>query len=235
MSKNTLIRITVYGFLFLGISMYFWGRSIWHPVYIKINGKETTQSIYSKIGPQIEPKLKKYFKDQNLNFPTDKICLIAIKDEQILEIWSEGKLIKTYPFTGYSGDLGPKLKSGDGQIPEGLYNIEYLNPNSSYHLSMKISYPNSFDQQVAQNENRSYLGGDIFIHGNSVTIGCIPIGNKNIEELFILAHKTGKNNIDVIITPVDFRKNDNTFKKNDPKWLIQKYKRIKNALIKYKS
>jgi murein L,D-transpeptidase YafK len=100
---------------------------------------------------------------------------------------------------------------------------------------MKISYPNSFDQQVAQNENRSNLGGDIFIHGNSVTIGCIPIGNKNIEELFILAHKTGKNNIDVIITPVDFRKNDNTFKKNDPKWLIQKYKRIKNALIKYKS
>jgi len=55
-------------------------------------------------------------------------------------------MIKSYPFTGFSGGLGPKLREGDGQIPEGVYAIEYLNPNSQFHLSVKLDYPNVFDK-----------------------------------------------------------------------------------------
>ncbi len=68
----------------------------------------------------------------------------------------------------------PKFKEGDGQIPEGIYGIEYLNPNSKFHLSMKINYPNSFDKEMAKIDNRKNLGGDIMIHGSNKTIGLYP-------------------------------------------------------------
>ena len=69
----------------------------------------------------------------------------------MLEVWGrlksgELELIKRYPFTGFSGGPGPKLREGDGQIPKGIYAIEYLNPNSQFHLSMKLDYPNAFDK-----------------------------------------------------------------------------------------
>ena len=101
--------------------------------------------------------------------------------------------------------MGPKLKEGDKQIPEGIYSIAYLNPNSSYHLSLKVDYPNAFDRAKARAEARTDLGGDIFIHGKAVTIGCIPIGDTAIEEVFLMASLAIKNRIKVIISPVDFR------------------------------
>ena len=90
--------------------------------------------------------------------------------------------MRTFPFQGFSGTLGPKLREGDGQIPEGLYRIEYLNPNSSYHLSLKIDYPNAFDREKGRSDGRERLGYDIFIHGKSVTVGCIPIGDEAIGQ-----------------------------------------------------
>lgn len=114
--------------------------------------------------------------------------------------------VKTYRFTASSGKLGPKLREGDRQIPEGVYGIEYLNPNSRYYLSMKITYPNSFDRQMGAKDGRDNLGGDIFIHGKSITIGCIPVGDEAIEELFYLVAKTGKENVRVIISPYDMRR-----------------------------
>ncbi|KMQ51717.1 Uncharacterized protein CHISP_1474 [Chitinispirillum alkaliphilum] len=140
----------------------------------------------------------------------DSLTLIAIKDEKILECWlkSDSKWIlqKIYPFTGYSGDLGPKLRRGDRQIPEGIYGVEYLNPNSRFYLSFKLNYPNATDILNAERDKRTDLGDDIFIHGDRVTIGCIPVGDKKIEELFYLVAKLGKRNVKVIISPIDFRK-----------------------------
>ena len=110
-----------------------------------------------------------------------------------------------FDMTGFSGKLGPKLAEGDGQIPEGAYGIEYLNPNSHYHLSLKVSYPNAFDRARAAEEGRKNLGGDIMIHGSCVTIGCVPVGDDAIEDIFYLVHEIGKENVKVIISPYDMR------------------------------
>ena len=140
-----------------------------------------------------------------------QLALLAFKQERRLEVWSktgDGRwlLFKTYPFTAFSGRLGPKLREGDRQIPEGLYQIEYLNPYSSYHLSLKVNYPNAFDKAMGELDGRGELGGDIFFHGNAVTIGCIPIGDAAIEELFYMVHRAGMDNVAVIIAPSDLRR-----------------------------
>lgn len=71
------------------------------------------------------------------------LTLVALKEEHLLEVWAnrDGQVprrIRRYPFTASSGGPGPKLREGDGQIPEGIYRVEYLNPNSSYHLSNEL-------------------------------------------------------------------------------------------------
>ena len=116
-------------------------------------------------------------------------------------------MIKSYPFTGFSGGLGPKLWEGDGQIPEGVYAIEYLNPNSQFHLSVKLDYPNVFDKAKGRADGRDRLGFDIFIHGGSATIGCIPIGDAGIEEVFLMVSEVGINNVTAIVSPYDMRTN----------------------------
>lgn len=116
-------------------------------------------------------------------------------------------MIKSYPFTGFSGGLGPKLREGDGQIPEGVYAIEYLNPNSQFHLSVKLDYPNLFDKAKGRADGRDRLGLDIFIHGGSATIGCIPIGDAGIEEVFLMVSEVGINNVTAIVSPYDMRTN----------------------------
>ena len=116
-------------------------------------------------------------------------------------------MIKSYPFTGFSGGLGPKLRKGDGQIPEGVYAIEYLNPNSQFHLSVKLDYPNVFDKTKGRADGRDRLGFDIFIHGGSATIGCIPIGDAGIEEVFLMVSEVGINNVTAIVSPYHMRTN----------------------------
>jgi murein L,D-transpeptidase YafK len=112
----------------------------------------------------------------------------VFKYEKQVEVWlrnkgdAKFKLFKTYAICSSSGELGPKRVQGDGQVPEGFYYIESFNPVSSYHLSMKVGYPNKSDSKKASGSP----GGDIMIHGNCVTIGCVPIENDPIEELYIL-------------------------------------------------
>ncbi len=135
-----------------------------------------------------------------------EVTLICIKDERALELWINRAFVKRYAMTAFSGGPGPKLREGDGQIPEGIYQAEYLNPNSSYHLSIKVGYPNAWDRAWARDEGRSRLGGDIFIHGEDVTIGCIPIGNRNIEEVFWAVYQAKPAHTRILISPWDFRK-----------------------------
>ena len=135
-----------------------------------------------------------------------KLAVLVFKHERMVEVhapgWTEPR---RYPMTGFSGTLGPKLCEGDGQIPEGVYGVEYLNPNSSFHLSLKVSYPNVSDKERAATDGRTNLGGDIMIHGGNATVGCIPIGDDAIEELFCVVAEVGKNNVSVIIAPYDMR------------------------------
>ncbi|MBP5319825.1 MAG: hypothetical protein J6334_02470 [Kiritimatiellae bacterium] len=148
---------------------------------------------------------KPHLKDeaQRANGP---LTLVILKQERQVEAYAPGwDEPKRFAMTGFSGKLGPKLREGDLQIPEGIYGIALLNPNSHYYLSMKVSYPNGFDRAEAKKEGRTDLGGDIMIHGKSATIGCIPIGDDAIEDLFYLVNATGWKKTTVIIAPYDMR------------------------------
>jgi len=139
-----------------------------------------------------------------------RIFIQAFKHERILELWGAGcdsclyKLLKVYRFASSCGILGPKRAQGDLQIPEGFYYIDRFNPASRFHLSLGISYPNKSDRLRTR---ASDPGGDIFIHGNRVTIGCIPLGDSNIESLYIFAvdaRDAGQGRIPVFIYPARF-------------------------------
>ena len=135
------------------------------------------------------------------------IFLRAFKNEKRLECWAKNKneeqfrLIATYPFCEVSGNLGPKRKEGDRQIPEGVYTINHFNPESSFYLSLGISYPNAADMILGV---KGKLGGEIYIHGNCVTIGCIPITDDLIKELYVIAVEakdSGEQTIPIHIFP----------------------------------
>ena len=130
----------------------------------------------------------------------------VLKNEKILEVWlkskdqQEYKLFKTYNICASSGVLGPKRQQGDAQVPEGFYNVASYNPYSSYYLSLGLSYPNTSDKIIGKRN----LGGDIMIHGNCVTIGCIPLTDNSIKEVYVMAveaRNNGEQNIPVHIFP----------------------------------
>jgi len=113
---------------------------------------------------------------------------------------------------------------------EGIYTISGLNPNSSFHLSLKLNYPNQFDLKHAQAEGRSSLGTDIFIHGNAVSIGCLAMGDLVIEELFVLAADVKRQNIHIVIAPTDPRLNPLSSTHRLP-WVPELYAEI-NTMFK---
>lgn len=135
------------------------------------------------------------------------LFLRAFKAEQELEVWvsqAENGVFQhlhTYPICKSSGDLGPKRKEGDLQVPEGFYHIDRMNPNSSYHLSMGLNYPNASDKIRGDQDQP---GSDIFIHGDCVTVGCLPMTDSKIEELYMMvtqAQKNGQQEVPVHIFP----------------------------------
>ena len=166
---------------------------------IQNNDFLTDQKKYPRVREAISQKLQateNLFKQKNIAFPPQKIFLRALKEEQQLELWASSAqdsftYIKTYNFCSTSGILGPKRKQGDYQIPEGFYYIDRFNPTSSFFLSLGINYPNASDRLLG---NKKSPGGDIFIHGDCVTIGCIPITDELIKELYVIAVYTKNNN-----------------------------------------
>jgi murein L,D-transpeptidase YafK len=114
----------------------------------------------------------------------------AFKNEKALEVWVKGhqdtifQLFKTYPICQASGVLGPKLKQGDRQVPEGFYYINRFNPKSQFHLSLGLNYPNEADLVKA---DQTHPGGDIFIHGSCISIGCLAMTDDFIKEIYVLA------------------------------------------------
>ncbi|ELR70653.1 pollen allergen Poa pIX/Phl pVI [Fulvivirga imtechensis AK7] len=137
-----------------------------------------------------------------------QIYLRAFKEDKKIELWAKNmeddhyQLIKEYDVCRTSGIPGPKREQGDLQIPEGFYHIDRFNPSSNFHLSLGINYPNQSDRILGTQGN---LGGDIFIHGACVTIGCLPITDDYIKELYIIAIEakdSGQQKIPVTIFPL---------------------------------
>jgi murein L,D-transpeptidase YafK len=143
------------------------------------------------------PTIKAKFKERKISFPPQALVLRAFKSEAELELWSGGKWLKTYPIVRMSGVLGPKRREGDLQVPEGLYYINRFNPKSRFHLSLGLNYPNAADRILG---DASRPGGDIFIHGSNVSIGCLAMGDDQIEEIYTIA-RAAAGRVQVLVLP----------------------------------
>lgn len=171
---------------------------------------KTVEDRLREYGAAARGRLQPAFARAGISYPPHRLAFIGLKEEKRLQIYAANgtndfQFVRAYPILAASGGAGPKLREGDRQVPEGIYAIEWLNPNSSYHLSMRIGYPNAFDREQASRENRTNLGGDIMIHGAARSVGCLAMGDEAAEDFFVLAAETGIENITVILTPVDFR------------------------------
>ncbi|HJV19239.1 MAG TPA: L,D-transpeptidase family protein [Sediminibacterium sp.] len=177
------------------------------------------QRNYPRVAAAIRQKeegLKKQFEEAGFTWPAKQLYLRSFKYDSQMEVWvrnssqEQFRLLKTYKVCALSGSLGPKRMEGDYQVPEGFYYINELNPNSRYHLSLGLNYPNMADRAHSDPSNP---GGEIFIHGSCSTIGCIPIQNDQVEELYILsayALEQGQQFIPVHIFPVRFNNQKNS-------------------------
>ncbi|MDK1030544.1 MAG: L,D-transpeptidase family protein [Planctomycetia bacterium] len=196
--------------LVAAIVLYRYAFPLWHPVYSELTGRRSVRQVLDQYGPAAEERLRRHFIRAGAAYPPPHVTLIGLKKEKLLELWAQRHdgwvFIRSYPVLAASGGPGPKLREGDRQVPEGIYQIIALNPNSSYHLSMKINYPNDFDREMGRNDGRGNLGTDIFIHGKSASIGCFAMGDEAIEELFTLVARVDMARTKVIIAPNDLRK-----------------------------
>ncbi len=153
-----------------------------------------------------EITVKKLFNHKNLNYQGYQLFLRAFKKEGKLEVWikpkgeSKYQLLTVYDVCSSSGRLGPKRREGDRQVPEGVYHISHFNPQSNFYLSLGLNYPNKSDKLLGHTNP----GSAIYIHGDCVTIGCLPMTDDKIKELYILAveaRNSGQTIIPVHIFP----------------------------------
>ena len=189
--------------LFLGLSIV----GVAQPSFVEY------QKTYPRVATAVKSKedtLKKQGAVLGLEWPFKQIYIRSFKWDSQLEVWARNnnkepyKLFKTYKVCAMAGSFGPKRIEGDYQVPEGFYYINEFDPRSSHHLSLGINYPNASDKILSDSIKP---GGEIQIHGTCLTVGCIPIQNNQIEELYILAANAktqGQDFIPVHIFPIRF-------------------------------
>jgi murein L,D-transpeptidase YafK len=137
-----------------------------------------------------DDRLRELFGKREIDYPAREIYLRVFKHERVMELWARSaadapfELVKEYPVCALPGQLGPKHRMGDFQVPEGFYYIDEFNPRSAYKLSLRISYPNLADRMRRE---AVALGGDIYVHGGCETVGCVPIEDENIQEVYWMA------------------------------------------------
>lgn len=157
-----------------------------------------------------EDTLQKQFAAKGLSWPAKYIYIRSFKYDSQLEVWVKDelnepfKLFKTYKVCALAGTLGPKRMEGDYQVPEGFYYINEFNPRSTYYLSLGINYPNASDRILSDSLRP---GSAIYIHGSCVTVGCIPLTDEQIDEVYILgahARNQGQDYIPVHIFPIRY-------------------------------
>lgn len=150
---------------------------------VNIPSSERSKKVIKKQTPILKEALAE--KGLQLGAP---IFMRILKAEEVLEMWvkkgDEFKLFKSYPVCYYSGGLGSKKKQGDQKSPEGFYYVKpsQLNPNSLFHLSFNIGYPNAYDRA------QQYTGSAIMVHGNCVSVGCYAMTNELIDEIYTMSH-----------------------------------------------
>lgn len=157
------------------------GRSLMN--HVESERADRAQAAEARVKPALERDLRKL----GLRFGAP-VFMRIFKREKDLELWIEGDkerfvLFRSYPICTYSGELGPKQREGDKQAPEGFYRVaaSQLNPQSTYHLSFNLGYPNAYDR------THSRTGDFLMVHGSCFSIGCYAMGDEAIEEIYTLA------------------------------------------------
>ncbi len=154
------------------------------------------------------PTVMRAFRDAGAAWPPRGVFLRALKAEGVVELWARPPgdtrrvRVRTFPVCAPSGRLGPKARSGDLQVPEGFYRVDRFNPRSRFHLSLGLDYPNAVD--LARTPPGASPGGDIFIHGGCATIGCLPLRDGPMEQLYLAAdaaREAGQRTIPVHVFP----------------------------------
>jgi murein L,D-transpeptidase YafK len=184
-------------------------RFLFAVLLLVFGGTALAESRAELAAKRVKPALVAALAEKNLNYGSP-VFIRIFKTEKVLEVWVAKKdqyvLFHTYPICTYSGRLGPKIREGDNQAPEGFYRVglSQLNPQSNYHLAFNLGYPNAYDRANGR------TGNFLMVHGNCVSIGCYAMGDAAIEEIYTLmnaALHSGQKNIDVHVFPFRF---DNT-------------------------
>ncbi len=231
MTRHRVLWITLFLALAVWLTMP-WLRMALNLLEQRMTGPKTIEDRLIQYGTVVEQRLAPAFARVGLTFPPERVLLLGLKRERRLEVLvatasGPWHVLCAYPILAASGVNGPKLREGDRQVPEGLYRIESLNPNSRFHLALRVNYPNEFDRAQALRAGRDNLGGDIMIHGNQVSIGCLAMGDEAAEDLFVLAARTGLPNIRVLLAPCDLRTEGLPPPADgDPAWLSELYKEL---------
>ena len=176
---------------------------------------------------RVRPSLKTALHAKGLRWGAP-VFIRIFKEEKELELWIDDgkqfKHFKTWPICKYSGTLGPKLKEGDGQAPEGFYFVprSRMNPRSRLHLSFNLGYPNAYDRA------RKRTGSALMVHGNCVSIGCYAMTDARIEEIYSLcdaALQNGQRFFRVHCFP--FRMTEANMKRHEKSKWISEWKNLK--------
>lgn len=172
----------------------------------------TVEDRVRQFGEAVSHRLAGDLSAAGVPWPPRAVVLLAFKDERRIEVYAgvateAVRYVRSYPVLAASGRPGPKRREGDRQVPEGFYEVESLNPNSRFHVSLRLNYPCDEDLRAAASEGRDTqgLGGDIMIHGGAASIGCLAVGDEAAEDLFVLAALSACGKVPVLIAPVDFR------------------------------
>ena len=205
------MKIVFLGLFFLGFLLPLSAQK--SSVYTTYSSFIEYQKAITRLGDAFKRKedtLQKQFEKKGLVWPAKYLYLRSFKYDSQLEVWVKNELkdpftlFKTYKVCALAGTLGPKRIAGDYQVPEGFYYINEFNPQSNYHLSLGINYPNISDKILSDSLQP---GGDIYIHGSCVTVGCIPMTDDQIEEIYLmaaLAKDLGQDFIPVHIFPIRY-------------------------------
>ncbi len=193
----------------------------------------TVESRLAALAPRVDPLWQARCRDSGAAYPPAQLTIVVLKRERELRVYAPGPHgravhLATFPILAASGELGPKLKEGDRQVPEGFYRVESLNPNSRYHLALRVNYPSTEDSAAASSEGRTNLGSDIMIHGSNVSIGCVALGDPAIEELFTLVAQIGLDRVELLMCPsLDPAA---LITPSTPVWLSDRYLRLADRL-----
>ncbi|HLA72744.1 MAG TPA: L,D-transpeptidase family protein [Steroidobacteraceae bacterium] len=209
--RKAVLAVAVIASIAIPLSASETARDIADYGLMRLRGQYTVQDRLTEYAADVESRLRGKLSGAGLSYPPAELAYVAFKDIRRLQVYGRNdsreswRFVREYRVQGASGTLGPKIGDGDRQVPEGVYRVEALNPNSRFHLSLRLNYPNDFDRAAAELDGRSNLGGDIMIHGARASIGCLAMGNEAAEDLFVLAALAGPEHVRVVISPTDFR------------------------------